>query len=73
MLRLVMYIDSKGYKHEDKGIRWTNGNHRFWLKYSRFISDYGGEDIKFPMMIHFPNHTDERWDLAKHLKLPKFS
>ena len=67
MLRLVMYIDSKGYKHKEKGVRWTEGNHKFWLKFCRFISHHGGESIKLPMLVHFGKHTEVRNDLALHL------
>jgi len=38
MLRLVMYLDSKNYKLELKGVRWYPGNHKFWLKFCRFIT-----------------------------------
>ena len=67
MLRLVMYIDSKDYKHKLKGVRFTAGNHKFWLKFCRFISRHGGENIKIPMLIHKKMHTKLRWDLDKHV------
>ena len=69
ILRLVMYIDSKCFTHKLKGDRWTPGNHIFWLKLCRFITEHGGEDIKVPMLIHQKVHHNLRWDFEKHMKL----
>ena len=73
MLRLVMYIDSKYYKHSLRGVRWTNGNHKFWLNLCRFIEDHGGENIKAPMLIHKFKHDEIRWDLDLHKKNLNFN
>lgn len=61
-----MYLDSHKFELKLKGYKWTKGNHKFWLKLCRFITDHGGENIKYPMLVHQKKYREIQWNFKLH-------